>query len=143
LIPVAVACFLLVCAISPGEVYAHGAHIGYSINTSIEITAEYDTGEPMAGAQVTVYAPDDPATPYLTGTCDEAGRFTFVPDQDGTWDVQVRLSGHGDIVHIPVSEGMATGDSSGGYSTPQIVIMSLCVIWGLVGTALYIRRRKA
>jgi nickel transport protein len=134
---------LALCLVMPLTAYAHGAHIDYSINASVEIVARYDTGEPMAGAQVTVYAPGDPATPHSSGICDEAGRFIFVPDRDGTWDVQVRLSGHGDMVHIPVGEGMTTGGGGGGYSALQIVIMALCVIWGLIGTALYIRRRKA
>ena len=134
---------LALCLSMPLTAYAHGAHIDYTVNTSVEIVARYDTGEPMAGAQVLVYAPDDPATPQLTGICDESGRFTFVPDRDGTWDVQVRLSGHGDMVHIPVGEGVTTSEDSGGYSALQIAMMSLCVIWGLIGTALYIRRRKA
>lgn len=142
---IGVACLLLSFAVlgSPAGAYAHGAHIDYSINASVEIVARYDTGEPMAGAQVTVYAPDDPATPHSSGICDEAGRFTFVPDRDGTWDVQVRLSGHGDMVHIPVGKGMTTGGGGGGYSVLQIVIMALCVIWGIVGTVLYIRWRQA
>lgn len=140
------ACLALLLAFislaSPSKAYAHGTYIEYSSNTSIEITAKYDTGEPMAGAQVTVYTPDDPATPWSTGVCDEEGRFSFVPDQDGTWGVRVRLSGHGDFVHIPVGEGMATSDEGGGYSVLQVVLMSVCVVWGLIGTALYISRRK-
>lgn len=136
---------VLVALLLPTEAHAHGAHIEYTTSTAIEIVAAYDSGEPMSGAQVVVYAPDDPATAWLTGTCDEQGRFTFSPDtsQPGTWDVQVRLAGHGDIVHIPVADGAAATGGGGGYSVLQIVLMSLCVIWGLAGTALYIRRRRA
>ena len=100
----------------------------------------------MAGGQVTVYAPDDPSTPWLTGTCDEEGRFIFTPDlsKSGTWDVQVRQSGHGDIVHIPIEEGgqLATSGSTG-YTPLQIVLMGVSVAWGLVGTALFFSRRGA
>ena len=124
---------------------AHGARIEYKINMAVEIHATYDTGEPMGGGQVTVYAPDDPSTPWLTGVCDEDGRFTFRPDpsKPGTWDVQVRQSGHGDMVHIPIGEGMMTTAGVGGFGFLQIVLMSACVIWGLVGTALYFSRRRA
>jgi nickel transport protein len=127
------------------QVYAHGARIEYTSSTEIEIVAKYDTGEPMGGAQVVVYAPDDPSTPWLTGVCDDEGRFTFVPDstKPGTWDVQVRQAGHGDMVHIPVGEGAVVAASSGGYSVLQIVLMAVCVVWGIAGTALYFSRRRA
>jgi len=106
--------------------------------------AAYDSGEPMAGAQVTIYAPDDPSTPWLTGVCDDEGRFSFTPDtaKTGTWDVQVRQAGHGDIVHIPI--GVASTGNGGGGNTPlQIVLMAVCVVWGSIGTALYFARRRA
>jgi len=121
---------------------AHGAKIEYQISMAIEIRAAYDTGEPMAGGQVTVYAPDDPSTPWLTGVCDEDGRFTFTPDpsRPGTWDVQVRQSGHGDMVHIPIGEGMAVAGGTG-YTPLQIVLMAACVVWGFVGTALFFSRK--
>jgi nickel transport protein len=98
----------------------------------------------MAGAQVAVYAPDDPTTPWLTGVCDDEGVFSFTPDtsKPGTWDVQVRLAGHGGIIHIPVGEGAAASGGLGGYSWLQIAIMATCVIWGSIGTALYFRRRR-
>ena len=122
---------------------AHGAKIEYTISLAVEIVASYDTGEPMAGGQVTVYAPDDPATPWLTGECDEEGRFTFTPDPEmpGTWDVQVRQAGHGDMIHIPVGEDMALSGTTG-FTPLQIVLMAGCGVWGFVGTALYFSRRK-
>ena len=136
---------LALCLVLPMQVYAHGARIEYTSSTEIEIVAKYDTGEPMGGAQVVVYAPDDPSTPWLTGVCDDEGRFTFVPDstKPGTWDVQVRQAGHGDMVHIPVGEGAVVAGSSGGYSVLQIVLMAVCVVWGIAGTALYFSRRRA
>ncbi|MDY6917926.1 MAG: carboxypeptidase regulatory-like domain-containing protein [Chloroflexota bacterium] len=136
--------FVVIALLVPTTVYAHGVDIYYTSSTVVEIVAAYDTGEPMAGAQVAVYAPDELSTPWLTGVCDEEGRFSFSPDtsKPGTWDVQVRLAGHGDIVHIAVGGGTAAS-SGGGYSVLQIVLMSLCVVWGLIGTALYVLRRRA
>ena len=120
---------------------AHGAKITYTVATQIELQAAYDSGEPMAGAQVAVYAPDDPSTPWLTGKCDEEGRFRFAPDptRPGAWDVQVRQAGHGNVVHIPVG---AEGAGGGSFSTAQIALMAVSVAWGFVGTALFFSRRK-
>lgn len=133
--------FVLLLGIT-GTVLAHGARIEYELATTVSLVATFDTGEPMAGGQVTVYAPDDLANPWLTGVCDDEGRFTYTPDPDkpGTWDVQVRQAGHGDIVHIPVGSGTA-GSGGGAFSGAQIALMSACVVWGLVGTALYFSRR--
>lgn len=135
---------LAVFLIIPTAVYAHGANVEYTSNIEIEIEARYDSGEPMAGGQVVVYAPDDATTPWLTGVCDDEGRFRFTPDnaRPGIWDVQVRLAGHGDIVHIPVGEASSVTDSGGGYSSQQIALMSACVVWGSIGTALYFSRRR-
>ena len=135
---------LLLILSLPATAYAHGAKIDYTINMTIDIVASYDTGEPMAGAQVVVYAPDNPSSAWLTGVCDDEGRFSFTPDtsKPGTWDVQVRQSGHGDIVHIPIGEDTPASGSTGGYSVLQIVLMAICGIWGCVGTAFYFSRRK-
>ncbi len=135
---------LILGLVLPIKALAHGAKIEYTVDMAIELVATYDNGEPMAGAQVTVYAPDDPSTPWLTGVCDDEGRFSFMPDtsKPGTWDVQVRQAGHGDIVHIPIGEGMVGTGGAGGYAPLQIVLMAACVVWGSVGTALYFSRRR-
>jgi nickel transport protein len=141
----AVIVVLVLCLLLPAEALAHGVSIRYTSDIEITIVARYDSGEPMAGAQVTVYAPDDPSTPWLTGVCDDEGRFSFTPDSSkpGMWDVQVRLAGHGGMVHIPVGEGTATSGGIGGYSYLQIGLMVACVIWGSIGTALYFRPRRS
>ncbi len=135
---------LVLSLLLPAEALAHGVNIQYTSDIEITIVARYDTGTPMAGAQVTVYAPDDPTTPWLTGACDDKGRFSFTPDtsRPGIWDVQVRLAGHGGMVHIPVGEGTATSGGIGGYSYLQVALMAACVIWGSIGTAFYFRRRR-
>jgi nickel transport protein len=123
--------------------HAHGARIEYTLNMTIEIQATYDNGEPMAEAQVTVYAPNDLTTPWMTGVCDDEGRFAFTPDASipGTWDVQVRQAGHGDIVHIPVGKEGATSGSTG-YTALQYVLMGATTVWGFVGTALFVSSRR-
>ena len=134
---------ILLVLVSSTSALAHGAKIEYTINMAVEITAMYDSGEPMAEAQVTIYAPTDLTTPWNTGTTDSQGRFTFTPDPEipGTWDVQVRQAGHGDIVHIAIGEGMENKKSTG-FTPLQTILMSACVVWGFVGTGLYFSRRK-
>ena len=135
---------IIVGLVLPIKALAHGVKIEYTVNMAIEIVATYDNGEPMAGAQVTIYAPDEPSSPWLNGVCDDEGRFSFIPDtsKPGTWDVQVRQAGHGDIVHIPIGEDMVVTGGTGGYSALQIVLMAACFIWGSVGTALYFSGRR-
>jgi len=128
-----------------GTAFAHGSKIVYTIDVTVNLQAMYDTGEPMAGGQVVIYAPDDPSTPWLTGTCDEEGRFSFTPDpsKPGTWDVQVRQSGHGDMVHIVIGKEGAPTQGSSGFNPLQIALTGACVVWGFVGTALFFSRRSA
>jgi len=145
MVTAAVIGMLVLSLLLPAPALAHGVNIQYSSDIEITIVAKYDSGEPMAGAQVAVYAPDDPSTPWLTGACDDEGRFSFTPDTSipGTWDVQVRLAGHGGMVHIPVGEdSTASSGGVGGYSYLQLGLMAACVIWGSIGTAFYFRRRR-
>jgi nickel transport protein len=145
---------------------AHGVVLDYQSTQAYEIQAAYDTGEPMANAQVVVFSPDDPATPWLTSTTDAQGRFLFSPSAPGNWEVQVRQAGHGDILVIPVETGSvqpeadtvstaetndtpSTDNSSptaiagtSGYSPLQKSLMIGAVVWGCVGTALFFSRGK-
>ena len=141
--------------ISPSKTLAHGADIQYSETSAITIQANYDDGTPMKSAQVVIYAPSDRATPWLKGTTDEQGQFSFVPDRqiNGDWDVKVRQAGHGDITSIPVREGQLgsdttqvqsmSSDSSHGYTNLQKLIMAATGIWGFIGTALFFARPQS
>jgi nickel transport protein len=151
------------------SVLAHGVQIQHQIVSGIEIQARYDSGEPMEEAQVTVYAPDRPTEPWMTGTTDTAGRFMFTPDktQPGNWEVMVRQAGHGNVLSIPVEAEALAADPAGETLTPdqspgqgepstQATLTSQpgelspvqrwvtigAVIWGFIGTALFFSRGK-
>ena len=98
-------------AIAP-TTWAHGVDVSHSSGEAVRVQALFDSGEPMADAQVSVFAPDDAQTPWVTGATDPAGNFAFVPDPTriGRWEVQVRLAGHGEIVYIPLEESSATAE---------------------------------
>ena len=145
---------LLALILIPERALAHGANIEYKETSAITIKAKYDDGTPMANAQVIVYAPSDPATPWLKGTTNDLGSFTFVPDNEpqniGNWDVKVRQSGHGDITSIAIADGKLTNvadnrllSAEGGYSSSQKMVMAAAVGWGFIGTALFFSRSKS
>ncbi len=123
---------------------AHGVDITTAPQQGTEVVATFDTGEPMAGAQVAVFTPEDPADPWLTGITDENGKFIFVPDANlpGTWEVRVRQAGHGDFVRIEVEPDGVVEAAESSLSGPQKALMALSVAWGSAGTALYFFRRR-
>ncbi|MGB3536500.1 MAG: carboxypeptidase regulatory-like domain-containing protein [Microcoleaceae cyanobacterium] len=128
---------------------AHGALIDYQITETIEIQSRYDTGEPLAKAQVTVYTPDNPNTPWQTGITDEDGKFIFTPNADitGYWEVKVRQAGHGGLVSIPVETTTPinktnSSQNATGLNPWQRGLMIGSVIWGCIGTALFFMKNN-
>ncbi|MCC5973316.1 MAG: carboxypeptidase regulatory-like domain-containing protein [Rubellimicrobium sp.] len=129
---------------------AHAALVTAEPVEALRITARYDTGEPMAGAQVTIYAPDDPATAWARGETDAGGRFDLVlpTEPEGAWAVQVRQAGHGAMIHV--ARGSAEGEAAlvvtAGTAVPHLLqraVMVALVLWGALGTALFFRRGRA
>ena len=146
---------------------AHGVTVEHRAVSSIELVARFETGEPMANAQVLVYAPDRPTEIWQQGTTDDQGQFSFAPDpaQPGRWEVMVRQAGHGELTIIEVGAGAETADAGGeaAISAPgtdaeratnslispsttlspvQRGITIGSVIWGCIGTALFFNRGK-
>lgn len=142
--------------------FAHGTDIEYQKVQAIQIDAAYEGGQPMANSQVTVYAPNDPSTPWQKGKTNEKGQFTFVPDpsQPGNWEVKVRQAGHGDIITVPVGgtptasvAGTEEVDESGNRlswfdsedsqdTLLQKALLAAAGAWGFFGTALFFARRR-
>lgn len=134
---------------------AHGVVMQYQATQQIAVQATYDTGEPLANAQVVIYAPDSD-TPWQTGKTNEKGQFAFTPEANkaGNWQVKVRLAGHGEVLNVPIQaansdsapadqRSLATASATTGYTPLQKGVMAVSVIWGCIGTALFCLRRKA
>jgi nickel transport protein len=143
----------------PLRVLSHGSNITYQKTDALEIMAKYDNGQPMGNAQVIVYSPDKPTTPWLKGITDEEGKFIFAPDTSikGNWTVKVRIAGHGSIINIPVeqvtiepettsinleTEIKENQSSTSNYNTLQKLMMAATGVWGFVGTAFFFSRKK-
>ena len=134
---------------------AHGAKIEYGNTNAIIIRATYDDGKPMQQAQAVVYAPNAPTVPWIKGITDQKGQFTFIPDPSisGNWDVKVRQSGHGNIVTIPIQEGVIASKNkpevagvkllanNSNLTYLQKIMMAAVGIWGFIGTALFFSRK--
>lgn len=139
---------LLLCAsllLAALPVLGHGARVIWEVQgDSVHISAAFDDGTPMNEAQVTVFSAAEPSLPYTSGLTDENGKFSFLPDleQSLAWDVQVRKAGHGDIVHFSLDGSTDTRIDQGAFTTLQIILMSMCVVWGFVGTALFFASKR-
>lgn len=142
----------------PG-VAAHGTDVVATVSRQVEVElsvvveATLHSGRPLAGAQVTVHAPGESEAPWLTGTSDDEGRFEFAPPAElaGLWEVRVAHRGHGGrvSVEVPAAGGeadpavvRAEASSSSHLTVLQRVVMGGCVVWGLLGTALFFSRRR-
>ncbi|NEP61409.1 MAG: carboxypeptidase regulatory-like domain-containing protein, partial [Symploca sp. SIO2G7] len=111
--------------------------------------------------QVTVYSPDQPSTPWLTGTTDDNGNFTFAPTPStlGNWTVKVRQASHGSMINIAVAEAKVATDvtpeagndnpknqrlmiqsTTRSFTPLQTILMGASGVWGFIGTALFFRR---
>lgn len=116
---------------------------------AIAVDARYDTGQPMVDAQVSVFSPENPQQPWLSGLTDGRGQFVFIPGTtQGRWTIQTRQAGHGSMAYIDLpadaaTASLVTGSSlaQSGISPIQRAVMAVSIVWGLVGTALYFRRK--
>jgi nickel transport protein len=102
----------------PTSALAHSVETDYLVNGStLDFQSIYSTGEPLDGAEVTIYAPNNPDQPWAEITADAEGRFNFTPDVSipGNWEVVIRQDGHGDIWTVPVtSAGIAVDQIADG-----------------------------
>lgn len=137
---------LLSCIGWPLRTLAHGVLMDATPIPSFQVHVRYESGEPMANAQVNVYAPTDPKNAWLQTVADENGYFLFTPDPTlmGTWDIQARLAGHGEVLQIDVQKDGAIHQLTPSRGTPmQKGVTIAAVVWGFVGTALFFSKRSS
>jgi len=104
------------------------------------VSAGYDDGEPMSYAEVEIIGPVSD-TPFQKGRTDRNGRFMFLPDRKGLWQIVIKDGmGHrlaleweitdlkGDIKAVKPTEPRFLKSSR-----PQGIIMGMSIIFGLFG----------
>ena len=124
--------------IIPPLIHAHGVQ-GSVENGGLVVTAQYDTGEAMSYAKVTISAPGA-KLPFQSGRTDRNGRFCFFPDTAGEWIVVVDDEiGHRLDVDIPVDEAMKletgsmAGKSKNSLAKYEKVLIGIGIIFGVSG----------
>lgn len=141
-------------AAMPTKAMAHQVQTNYFVNNqaddSLELRTTFGNGEPLKGAKVTVYSPDQPLRARVTGITDSQGRFTFQADNaiSGEWEVNIERAGHQDILNVPVtpegidldlmaSNGIEQGGSDIHYAgaSPWAAIGSVAIALACVGAA--------
>ena len=130
--------------IAPRPALPHAALIEAEAAPAIRLHAFYDTGGPMAGAQVIVFAPGNPSEAWDRGTTDAEGRFVFFPGPEaGRWTVQVRQAGHGAMAHVEIDGTtpalIASATAPGWLERAAMIGL---VAWGALGTALFAIRHR-
>ena len=70
-----------------------------------QVTVQFTTadGNPIAEAEVRVFAPGQPGRPALTGRTDRAGKFEFPADADGLWSAEAHAGN--EIARVTVRVG--------------------------------------
>ncbi|HEY9738724.1 MAG TPA: carboxypeptidase-like regulatory domain-containing protein [Trichocoleus sp.] len=118
----------------------------------LEFQSIYSTGEPLNGATVEIYAPNNPEQPWQEITADAEGRFAFTPDPaiPGDWEVIIRQEGHGDIWTVPVDEMGIEYDKIGldrssdiHYAAAPMLTVGAGAIATVAATAAWAVRRRA
>jgi hypothetical protein len=117
-LPAAAAVFCLLTAPSSGA---------FDLFTRHEVTAQFATpdGKPMAGAEVRVFAPDDPSRTTLTGRTDADGKFVFDADRDGFWSAEARNADY--VARIMMRVG-GEQPQSHSWLSPLLVVGFLVVL---------------
>jgi len=135
----------------PAKALAHAVETNYVLDDTLEFQSTYSTGEPMAGATVEIYAPNNSEEPWLVTSTDELGRFSFLPDSSlpGDWDVVIRQEGHGDILTVPVEpdgginiDGIVDRLSQDIHYAATPTLLAGSAVVGLGGIALAFSRRR-
>lgn len=92
----------------PSQAWAHQVETNYTLGSQLQFQSHFSTGEPFAGARVTIYAPNQPDKPWRTLTTDSQGQFSFLPDRTipGNWEVRIEdeNKGHADYWTVPVDD---------------------------------------
>ena len=152
----------------PAEVFAHQVQTNYILNDqpnsltdseesqadqSLSLQTTFSNGEPLKGATVLVYSPDQPDRVWKKGVTDSEGRYTFVPDRSisGEWKVDIQREGHADILKVPVTgEGievdmMAQVENQDVHfaGSPLVAGGSVAIATACLGFGYFARKRAA
>ena len=107
-----------------------------------EVTVQFATsaGQPLANAEVKVFAPGDLSHPVQTGKTDEHGKFQFGTDRDGLWTAQAE--GDGEVARATVRVGGSANQDQQSRFSPILVIGGLLVLLVIAAWYRFLRARS-
>lgn len=140
----AVVTVCVAASLMPSSAFSHAALLKAESAQAVRLHARYDTGQPMAHAQVFIYAPGDSSGPWGQAVTDREGRLEFVLGPEmGRWRFQVRQAGHGAVAYVTLGADQPVIETAdAGQSMAQRVVMVALVAWGALGTALFALGRR-
>ena len=131
--------------------WAHGVSGVISEKKALLVTAEYDDGEPMSYGAVEILNLKE-KLPFQSGRTDRNGRFLFLPDRAGEWQVTIKDGmGHQVIISTIVNENMAIGMDEkqnhgavhgGSFPRYERILMGLSFIFGIFGFLFWWKGRQ-
>ncbi|MFC2156165.1 hypothetical protein ACFLRB_06735 [Acidobacteriota bacterium] len=101
-------------------IYSHGLTIKVEkIPPFVMITSTYHGGSVITDAEVTVFL-TDPQKEFQKGRVDKKGKFSFIPDREGTWFFRADDGmGHRKTVKIAIGTDFFTGKSKDNASVSE------------------------
>jgi hypothetical protein len=107
-----------------------------------EVTVEFATtdGKPMAGADVSVFAPGDSKHVVKTGKTEKDGKFTFGADRDGFWTAEARING--DVARASIRVGGEGNQKQHEILSPMTAIGALLILLGIAFWYRVLRARR-
>lgn len=126
------------------DAIAHGlGHRLLDSRRAVAFETRYSSGEAVAYGEVLIKAPGGGEVEYQNGRTDAKGRFAFIPDRDGSWDVVVNAGmGHRHAFAVDVAnEKAVTQEVKPSRVLPGLLGVSLLANIALAVAAF--RRRTA
>jgi hypothetical protein len=130
----------LTLAMLAGTAFAHGIETRTLTSGAVAVEFRFTDGTTMALADAMAFAPGHPNEPATSGRTDEHGRFSFFPDQDGDWTVEVRDSDtHVGRAVVTVSDHKVAETR---HAFPDWLV-AVSLVFNVLAAALLGRRRTA
>jgi uncharacterized GH25 family protein len=126
--------------LATGTAFGHGVETQTLTAGAVAVEFRFTDGTTMALADAMAFAPGHPNEPSVTGRTDDHGRFSFFPDQDGDWTVEVR---DGDT-HVARAVVTVSGHQVAEmrHAFPDWLV-AVSLVFNVLAAALLGRRRSA
>jgi hypothetical protein len=126
--------------LAAGTALGHGIETRTLTSGAVAVEFRFTDGTTMALADAMAFAPGHPNEPSAAGRTDQHGRFSFFPDQDGDWTVEV----HDGDTHVARAVVTVSGHkvAETRHAFPDWLV-AISLVFNVLAAALLGRRRAA